>query len=96
MRRDKNGKLPIGTAQVMVKEVQVKKLRYTDIFADITSDGATAQLNVDKPGQVANFGFDISYTSTTAGTKVKVKPKLHFNVFKRKKENGGDPPQLKK
>ena len=84
MRRDKNGKLPIGTAQVMVKEVQVKKLRYTDIFADITSDGATALLNVDKPGKVANLGFDISYTSTTAGTKVKVKPKLHFNVFKKK------------
>ena len=85
MRHDINGKLPIGTAQIMVKEVQVKKLRYTDIFADITSDGATALLNVDKPGRVANLGFDISYTSTTAGTKVKVKPKLNFNVFKRKK-----------
>ena len=84
MRRDKSGKLPIGTAQILVKEVVVSKIRYTDIFADVSSDGATALLNVDKPGRVANLGFDVSYTSTTAGNKVKVKPKLHFNVFKNK------------
>ena len=82
LRKDKNGKLPIGTAQIQVKEVYLKKVRLTDIFADITSDGATALLDVDKPGKFANTGFDISYTSTTEGTKVKVKPKLHFNIFK--------------
>ena len=83
MRKDKNGKLPIGTAQLQVKEVQIGKTRLTDIFADITSDGATALLDVDKPGKFANTGFDIRYTSTTEGTKVKVKPKLHFNIFKK-------------
>ena len=83
MRKDKNGKLPIGTAQIQVKEVKLGKVRLTDIFADINSDGATALLDVDKPGKVANTGFDIRYTSTTAGTKVKVKPKLHFNIFKK-------------
>ena len=82
MRKDKNGKLPIGTAQIQVKEVKLGKARLTDIFADISSDGATALLDVDKPGRVANTGFDIRYTSTTAGTKVKVKPKLRFNIFK--------------
>ena len=83
MRKDKSGKLPIGTAQVLVKEVKVGKARLTNIFADINSDGATALLDVDKPGRVADTGFDIRYTSTTAGTKVKVKPKLHFNIFKK-------------
>ena len=83
MRKDKNGKLPIGTAQLQVTEVQIGKTRLTDIFADINSDGATALLDVDKPGKVANTGFDIRYTSTTEGTKVKVKPKLHFNIFKK-------------
>ena len=58
----------------------------TDIFADINSDGATALVDVDKPGKVADLGFDIRYTSTTAGTKVKVKPKLHFNIFRRDKK----------
>lgn len=84
-RKDKNGKLPIATAQIQVKEVYVGKLRLTDIFADIQSDGATALVDVDKPGKVADIGFDIRYTNTTEGTKVKVKPKLHFNIFKREK-----------
>lgn len=83
MRKDKNGKLPIGKAELQVKEVKLGKTRLTDIFADINSDGATALLDVDKPGKVADTGFDISYTSTTEGTKVKVKPKLHFKVFKK-------------
>jgi len=82
MRKDKNGKLPIGKAQLQVKEVNLGKVRLTDIFADINSDGATALLDVDKPGKVADTGFDIRYTSTTEGTKVNVKPKLHFNLFK--------------
>jgi len=83
-RKDKNGKLPIATAQVQVKEVHVGKVRLTDIFANINSDGATALIDVDKPGKMADIGFDIRYTSTTEGTKVKVKPKLHFNIFKHK------------
>ena len=83
MRKDKNGKLPIGKAQLQVKAVKVGKIRLTNIFADVNSDGATALLDVDKPGKVADTGFDIRYTSTTGGTKVKVKPKLHFNVFSR-------------
>ena len=83
MRKDMNGKLPIGTAQLQVKEVKLGKARLTDIFADITSDGATAQIDVDRPGKVADIGFDIGYTSTTEGTKVKVKPKLHINLFKK-------------
>jgi hypothetical protein len=85
-RKDKNGKLPIGSAQILVKEVHLGKVRLTDIFADINSDGATALVDVDKPGKVADLGFDIRYTSTTAGTKVKVKPKLHFNIFRRDKK----------
>jgi hypothetical protein len=82
VRKDKNGKLPIATAQILVKEVHVGKLRLTNIFADINSDGATALIDVDKSGKVADIGFDVRYTSTTEGTKVKVKPKLHFNIFK--------------
>ena len=83
-RKDKNGKLPIATAQIQVKDVHLGKLRLTDIFADINSDGATALIDVDKPGKMADIGFDIRYTSTTEGTKVKVKPKLHFNIFRHK------------
>ena len=86
-RKDKNGKLPIATAQIQVKEAKVGKLKLTHIFADINSDGATALINVDRPGKVADIGFDISYTNTTLGTKVKVKPKLHFNIFKQKKKD---------
>ena len=85
-RKDKNGKLPIGSAQILVKEVHLGKVRLTDIFADINSDGATALVDVDKPGKVTDLGFDIRYTSTTAGTKVKVKPKLHFNIFRQDKK----------
>ena len=85
IRKDKNGKLPIATAQIQVKEAHVGDVQLTDIFADIQSDGATALINVDRPGKVADVGFDIRYTSTTEGTKVNVKPKLHFNIFKREK-----------
>ena len=67
-----------------MKDVHLGKLRLTDIFADINSDGATALIDVDKPGKMADIGFDIRYTSTTEGTKVKVKPKLHFNIFRHK------------
>ena len=35
---------------------------------------------------MADIGFDIRYTSTANGTKVKVKPKLHFNIFRRDKK----------
>lgn len=82
VRKDKNGKLPIATAQILVDEVHVGKLRLTNIIADINSDGATALIDVDRSGKVADIGFDIRYTSTTEGTKVKVKPKLRFNIFK--------------
>ena len=88
IRKDKNGKLPIATAQIQVREAHVGKLRLTDIFADIESDGATALLNIDRPGKLADVGFDIRYTSTTHGTKVKVKPKLHFNIFKQGEASG--------
>lgn len=86
IRKDKNGKLPIATAQIQVKKAHVGKMSLTGIFADIDSDGATALINVDRPGKLADIGFDITYTSTVEGTKVKVKPKLHFNIFKREKE----------
>lgn len=86
IRKGNNGKLPIATAQIQVKEAHVGKLRLTDIFADIRSDGATALVDVDRPGKIADLGFDIAYTSTTEGTKVKVKPKLRFNIFGRKKK----------
>ena len=89
-RKDKNGKLPIATAQIQVKDVHLGKLRLTDIFADINSDGATALIDVDKPGKMADIGFDIRYTSTTEGTKVKVKPKLHFNIFRHKDKKQTD------
>lgn len=82
VRKDKNGKLPIATAQILVNEVHLGKMRLTNIFADINSDGATALIDVDKQGKMADIGFDIRYISTTEGTKVKVKPKLHFNIFK--------------
>ena len=89
-RKDKSGKLPIATAQIQVKDVHLRKLRLTDIFADINSDGATALIDVDKPGKMADIGFDIRYTSTTNGTKVKVKPKLHFNIFRDKDKKPAD------
>jgi hypothetical protein len=89
-RKDKSGKLPIATAQIQVKDVHLRKLHLTDIFADINSDGATALIDVDKPGKMADIGFDIRYTSTTNGTKVKVKPKLHFNIFRDKDKKPTD------
>jgi len=76
IRTNKNGNLPIGKVHVDIDEANYKKIRTTNISADIESDGCNATGNVQKPGKLMDFSLSFVYTSTTEGHSVKIKPSL--------------------
>lgn len=84
IRTNKNGNLPIGKAHVDIDEATYKKIRTTNISADIESDGCNATGDVKKPGKLMDLSLSFIYTSTTEGHSVKIKPSL--SPLKKKTE----------
>ena len=84
IRTNKNGNLPIGKVHVDIDEANYKKIRTTNISADIESDGCNATGNVQKPGKLMDLSLSFVYTSTTDGHSVKIKPSL--GPLKKKSE----------
>ena len=76
IRKNKNGNLPIGKVHVDIDEAIYKKIRTTNISADIESDGCDASGKIDKPGKLMDLSCTFVYTSTTEGSNLKVKPAL--------------------
>ena len=79
MRRNKGGKLPIGSVSGSVLEASYKGVKVRNLQFDIKSDGAEALGHVHKPGKVAEIDCDFTFTSTEQGQQLKVQP--HVRLF---------------
>lgn len=79
MRRNKGGKLPIGSVNAEVSEANYKKVKVRNIFADIVSDGAIAEGNINIKGKRVDLLCSFSFTSTDEMRKTKIKPGVKFH-----------------
>jgi len=79
MRRQKGGKLPIGHVHAEVPEANYKKVKVRNIFADIVSDGAIAEGNVNIKGKRVDVLCSFSFTNTDEMRKTKIKPGVKFH-----------------
>lgn len=81
MRKEKEGKLPIGNVKADVKKVQYRNITLKNIVADIQSDGALASGDVTMKGNLTDLMLQFSFTNTNEMQKMKVKPKLKFRKY---------------
>ena len=80
MRKQKGGKLPIGTVSAYVVGCKYKKIRVRNLVADIVSDGAVAEGNITIKGRYTDLLCAFSFTSTDfVKNKIKVKPGIKFH-----------------
>ncbi|MCR4583843.1 MAG: AsmA family protein [Prevotella sp.] len=86
MRRVKGGKLPIGTADILIGSIHYGPLHMTDVGTTIESDGATAKGQISRPGHFNYLYCDFSYTNTDSVRKTTFKPHLNFSKNIKKKE----------
>ncbi|MBR4731017.1 MAG: AsmA family protein [Prevotella sp.] len=81
MRKEKEGKLPIGNVKADVKTVQYRNITLKNIVADIQSDGALASGDITMKGNLTDLMLQFSFTNTNEMQKMKVKPKLKFRKY---------------
>ena len=81
MRKQKGGKLPIGTVKADVKEVGYRTIKLKNIIADIQSDGALANGSVTMMGRLTDLMLEFTFTNTEEMHKMKVKPRLKFRSY---------------
>ena len=79
MRRKLGGKLPIGHVDANVREAKYKKLKVTNIVADINSDGAVAEGKITMLGKRVDLLCSFSFTNTSEMKKTKIKPGIRFH-----------------
>lgn len=79
MRKQKGGKLPIGNIKAEVAEVKYKKLKIRNIFANIESDGAVANGNINIKGSRVDMLGTFSFTNTNEMKKTKFKPGIRIH-----------------
>lgn len=72
MRRQKGGKLPIGTVNATVDDCSFKGIHVRRLTADITSDGAVATGDVKQLGKHRDLFFSFSFTDTNDMSKMKI------------------------
>lgn len=87
MRRVKGGKLPIGNVDALVYKAKYKFATVTDVAAKIVSDGAVAEGDINMKGKLADLSCSFSFTNTDEMKKTKIKPRVHFNLFGKKKKD---------
>ena len=84
MRREKGGKLPIGTVTATVNDCSYEKIHVKNLTVNIQSDGAEATGDVLKQGKLLDLYSQFSFTDTDQMHKIRIKnPGLRFH--KRKK-----------
>lgn len=79
MRRNKGGKLPIGSLTAHVDEASYKFVKVKNIDVSIDSDGAVAEGVLDSPHKFLDLGCSFSFTDTDDLKKLKIKPKLKIH-----------------
>jgi len=81
IRKQKGGKLPIGSVNADIRKVKYKRITLKNILTDIQSDGALASGNVTMKGSLTDLMLEFSFTDTEDMKKMKVKPKLKFRKY---------------
>lgn len=80
MRKQKGGKLPIGTVGIQVAEVRYKKIPVRNIDIGVNSDGAVAEGTLKTNGRHIDLSCNFSFTSTAEMKKMKItKPSLKLH-----------------
>lgn len=86
MRRRLGGKLPIGEVTAHVNHASYKFVKVSNVDVKIVSNGAIAEGSVMAPGSFADLSCTFSFTNTKEMQKMKIKPKVRFNLFRKKTE----------
>ncbi len=79
MRKKIRGKLPMGSIKAKVHEANYKKMKFSNIHADIVSNGAIAEGDVQMKGAHVDVLCKFSFTNTDSISKMKVKPGIRFH-----------------
>ena len=79
MRKQKGGKLPIGSVKAEVAEAKYKKLTVRNVFATIESDGAVATGNINIKGSRVDVLGSFTFTNTNEMKKTTFKPGIRFH-----------------
>lgn len=81
VRKKLGGKLPIGSIQAEVPEANYKSLKIKNVSANIRSNGAIAQGNLNVKGKSIDLLCAFSFTNTDSIQKMKIKPGLKFHKY---------------
>ena len=87
IRKQKGGKLPIGTVNAVVNDCSYHGVHLRNLSADILSDGAEATGNVMKHGRIRDLFFSFTFTDTDDMHKVKIThPGIKFHPLSEKNQ----------
>ena len=80
MRRQRGGKLPIGTVSAKVEDCSYKGIHVRHLSANIKSDGAVASGDLFQHGNYRDLSCSFSFTNTDEMHKIKItKPGIKFH-----------------
>ncbi len=79
MRKRVGGKLPMGSVTAHVTQASFKKIKVSDLDANIISNGAKAVGNIAVHGKRADLLCSFSFTNTDSIHKMKIKPGVSFH-----------------
>lgn len=85
VRKEKGGKLPIGSVKAKVIEAKYKIIKFKNVDVDIVSDGALAEGNLEADGSFAKTSLSFSFDDTKEMHKMKIKPKIKIHFLSSKK-----------
>ena len=78
IRRVKGGKLPIGKVSVSNAYGTFKKIKFSDINANINSDGVVAQGKIVQSKKLTDIMCNFTFNNTDSIHKMKIKPGLRL------------------
>lgn len=80
MRKQKGGKLPIGSFKATVDDCVYLGVHVRNLMANLNSDGALATGDVYQRGKIRDLYFSFSFTNTDEMQKLKItKPGIRFH-----------------
>jgi len=79
MRKRVGGKLPMGSVTAHVTQASFKKIKVSDLDANIISNGAKAIGDIVVHGKRADLLCSFSFTNTDSIHKMKIKPGVSFH-----------------
>ena len=87
-RKKKGGKLPIGKVTVANASGTFKKIKFSDINAVITSDGAVAQGQIVQKNKLADIRCNFTFNNTDSIHKMKISGGLKLKNMPWQKKEG--------